>query len=69
MSRRENPYRGGVDLLSGIGLLMLALQIAALAVAVFDLVDAAMRPAEAFVAAGKLTKPTWLVIVGVMVRS
>lgn len=43
---------------------MLALQIAALAVAVFDIVDAAMRPADAFVAAGKLTKPTWLVIVG-----
>ena len=54
-----------MDLLSGIGTLMLVIILAALALGIFDFVDAAMRPAEAFVAAGKLTKPAWLVIVGI----
>ena len=49
------PYRGGVDLLNGIGTLMLVINVAALALGVFDVIDVAIRPAEGFVAAGKLT--------------
>ncbi len=37
-----------------------------LAVKVFALVDALTRPAEAFLAAGKLTKPGWLLILGLL---
>ena len=44
---------------------MLLITLAALALVVFDFVDAAIRPSEAYVAAGKLTKPAWLAIVGV----
>ena len=35
-----------------------------LAVKVWAFVDALLRPAEAYVAAGKLTKPGWLAITG-----
>jgi hypothetical protein len=51
-----------VDILSGgvIGLL----ELACLAVAVWALVDCAMRRTPAFPAAGKLTKPAWLAITG-----
>jgi Protein of unknown function (DUF2516) len=41
------------------------LAIAALAVEVWAFVDAVRRPAPAFPAAGKQTKPIWLVILGV----
>ena len=41
------------------------LAIAALCVEVWAFVDAIRRPAPAFVAAGKQTKPLWLVILGV----
>jgi hypothetical protein len=41
------------------------LAIAALAVEVWAFVDAVRRPASAFPAAGKQTKPLWLVILGV----
>jgi hypothetical protein len=41
------------------------LAIAALAVEVWAFVDAVRRPAQAFPAAGKQTKPLWLVILGV----
>ncbi len=44
---------------------MLLITLAALALGVFDFVDAAIRPSEAYVAAGKLTKPAWLAIVGI----
>ena len=37
----------------------------ALGVTLWALVDAIIRPAEAYVAAGKLTKPAWLAILGV----
>ena len=36
-----------------------------LALAVWALVDAIMRPAAAYVAAGKLSKPAWMAITGV----
>jgi len=42
-----------------------ALAVAALIFEGFAFVDAIRRPAQAFVAAGKLTKPLWLVITGV----
>jgi hypothetical protein len=41
------------------------LAIAALCVEVWAFVDAVRRPAAAFPAAGKQTKPLWLVILGV----
>lgn len=41
------------------------LAIAALAVEVWAFVDAVRRPSQAFPAAGKQTKPIWLVILGV----
>ncbi len=37
-----------------------------LAFKVFAFVDALVRPAEAYVAAGKLNKPAWLLILGVL---
>lgn len=43
---------------------MLALGVAAFGAALFCFFDAARNPAEAFVAAGKLTKTWWLVITG-----
>ena len=42
-----------------------ALSLAALVVEVWALVDAVRRPAPAFLAAGKQTKPIWLIILGV----
>ena len=43
------------------------LSIAALGVEVWAFVDAVRRPAQAFPAAGKQTKPLWLIILGVAV--
>jgi hypothetical protein len=42
-----------------------ALSLAALVVEVWAFVDALRRPAPAFPAAGKQTKPIWLIILGV----
>jgi hypothetical protein len=42
---------------------------ALLAVKVWAFVDALTRPAQAYVAAGKLTKPAWLLILGLTVAS
>ena len=42
-----------------------ALSIAAFGAETWALVDAVIRPAQAFVAAGKQTKPIWLIILGV----
>ena len=44
-------------------LLMTALMWGALALTVWAFVDALIRPANAFVATGKLTKPAWLGII------
>ncbi len=51
-----------MDILSG-GLLGF-LELACLVVAVWAVVDCAMRSTAAFPAAGKLTKPAWLAISG-----
>jgi hypothetical protein len=56
-----------VDVFEGMATVMLLLNLAVLALGLFDFVDAAIRPANAFVAAGKLTKPGWLAIIGVAV--
>jgi hypothetical protein len=47
------------------GLLLLVLGVAVLAMTVFALVDALRHRADAFTAAGKLTKPIWSGILGV----
>jgi hypothetical protein len=43
--------------------------LALLAVKLWAFVDALIRPAQAYVAAGKLTKPAWLLILGLTVAS
>lgn len=47
------------------GLILFALQILAIAGAVFALVHAVRQPAEAFPAVDKLTKPVWVGILAV----
>jgi len=55
-----------MDALSTVqGLLMLAIGVLALGVDAFALVDALRQRADAFPAAGKLTKPLWLAFLGV----
>jgi hypothetical protein len=44
-----------------------ALAVAAFVVEAWAFVDAITRPAQAFTAAGKQTKPIWLIILGVAV--
>ena len=44
-----------------------ALSLAALVVEGWAFIDAIRRPAQAFTAAGKQTKPIWLIILGVAV--
>jgi hypothetical protein len=46
------------------GLVYAALLYGTLALALWAFVDALVRPAAGFVAAGKLTKPGWLAITG-----
>jgi hypothetical protein len=48
-------------------LLLLALTWGAIALAAWAFVDAVVRPAAGFVAAGKLTKPAWLAITGISI--
>ena len=50
---------------SALNWLFEALAVVALAVEAWALVDAIRRPAAAFVAASKQTKPLWLIILGV----
>lgn len=47
------------------GLVMEILRLGVLALALWAFVDALARPAAAFVAAGKLTKPGWLAITAI----
>ncbi len=51
--------------MSATGLLFTVLDLGLLVLVVWALVDAVRTPAEAFVAAGKQTKPIWLGILGV----
>ena len=52
-------------LANGFNLLRLLIQLVVLGAGLVALIDAAFRPAPAFTAAGKLTKPGWLVILAV----
>jgi hypothetical protein len=58
-----------VTIISGaygpLNLFFLALAFAGLGVDVWAFVDAVMRPTHAYLAAGKLTKTKWLLILGV----
>ena len=56
-----------MNLLAPAGLLLLVVNLGLLALAGWALIDAAMRPAAAFPAAGKLTKPAWVAILAVCV--
>jgi len=49
------------------GLVFLVLAWAALALTAWAFVDALIRPAPGFVAAGKLTKPAWAAITGLSI--
>ena len=49
------------------GLLLLVLTWGALGLAAWAFIDALVRPAPGFVAAGKLTKPGWLAITGIAI--
>ena len=51
--------------LAAQGLVFWLLTLAAFVMQVFALVDAARHPAQAYAAAGKLTKQKWLIILGV----
>ena len=46
------------------GILLLVIDVAALLLIAWALADALIRPAAAYVAAGKLTKPGWGAILG-----
>jgi hypothetical protein len=48
-----------------VGYVLFAVQVAVLVMAVYAFVHAAMQRPDAYTAAGKLTKPVWLVIIGV----
>ncbi|HYJ55274.1 MAG TPA: DUF2516 family protein [Mycobacterium sp.] len=48
-----------------VGYVLFALQVAVLVAAVYAFVHAAMQRPDAYTAAEKLTKPVWLVILGV----
>jgi hypothetical protein len=47
------------------GTVLFVLQIAVLVAAIYAFVHAAMQRSDAYTAAGKLTKPIWLIILGV----
>ena len=55
-----------IDLFGASNLLLLVLGLGTLALKVWALVDATTRPAPAYAAAGKLTKPAW---VGILAAS
>jgi Protein of unknown function (DUF2516) len=48
-----------------VGYVLFALQIAVLVATLYAFVHAAMQRPDAYTAANKLTKPVWLVILGV----
>ncbi len=54
-------------LMQGFGTLLWILSTVVLALAVFAFVDAAFRREDAYRAAGKKTKPFWLIVLGLAV--
>ena len=59
-----------LELISGtsLNLLVLVIAVFTFGLKVFAIADAALRPTNAFLAAGKLTKLIWLAILGVALR-
>ena len=64
---RNPPSLRSVELQGLVGYVLFALQVAVLVAAVYAFVHAAMQRPDAYTAAEKLTKPVWLVILGVAV--
>ena len=56
-----------MNLLAPADLFLFSLNLVLLAFAVWALADAVIRPAAAFPAAGKLTKPVWVAILALCV--
>lgn len=56
---------GNFNVFTPLVVIFLLLSVASLIVVVWALVDAAIRPQAAFIAAGKQTKQIWLIILGV----
>lgn len=56
-----------MNLLAPANYFLVLVNLVLLGLALWAFVDAAVRPAAAFVAAGKLTKPAWLAITGISV--
>ena len=54
-----------MDLVGDFSDVLFLVTLALTAFGVFAFIDASLRPAQAYVAAGKLTKPAWLAIVGI----
>jgi Protein of unknown function (DUF2516) len=54
-----------VELQGLVGYVLFVLQIAVVVTAVYAFVHAAMQRPDAYTAADKLTKPVWLVILGI----
>jgi Protein of unknown function (DUF2516) len=54
-----------VELQGLVGYVLFVLQLVVLGATVYAFVHAAMQRPDAYTAAGKLTKPVWLVILGV----
>jgi hypothetical protein len=54
-----------VQLQGLVGYVLFALQVAVLVTAIYAFVHAAIQRPDAYTAAGKLTKPVWLAILGV----
>jgi uncharacterized membrane protein YbhN (UPF0104 family) len=50
-----------------VGTVLFVLQVAVCVMAVYAFVHAAMQRSDAYTAADKLTKPVWLIILGVAV--
>ncbi len=55
----------GINAFTPVVIVGLIITVATLVVEIWAIIDAAIRPAAAFVAAGKLTKPAWLAILGI----
>lgn len=56
-----------MNLLAPAGYFLAFVNLVLLGLSVWACADAAVRPAAAYVAAGKLTKPAWVAITGVCV--
>ncbi|MGB0436398.1 MAG: DUF2516 family protein [Mycobacterium sp.] len=54
-----------MELQSLVSYVLVALQLAVLVTAIYSFVHAAIQRPDAYTATGKLTKPVWLVILGV----